>query len=276
MEELVYFRSTDGITQIISRKLLGAFKGSWFDTHFGPDVNPITLAPCDVDKNNHRFYMVNVPTDVLRAFVQLHSLPELFAHYAETKPDVCKYGTDLDAWQRYLAQYFSNQQTSSLKRAAFEEKADFSRPPKRFRRDLKEWEEQVAFLRWALESHPKGEDFLENAASASLNFVFPKEQTFVSGDRTVTVQRVLFAPAAARDDKHEARVRKSLERIIQSHYNVSLKVSKLEASAPASSLFAYPNYMDRASVWPVSGKGTMDIDASFIVLVFEWEDWDGK
>lgn len=279
MDETVAFACISGQTSHISRKLLNHFKGSWFEEHFG-QPGPITYPRWTIlEKTQRVVYHVDVPPNVLEAFIQLHALPELFDIYSTQLPDCCTYGIKLDTWLRYLAQYFSNQLTLSLKRPREEEeeeemekgrwRRDFSRPPKRFRRDFKEWEMGKAFIQWIFDKHPEAASFLD-AESESLQVVMAKDQTFPFGEKNIEILSQIFGK-----DK-EIRIKKSIERIVMSHYDVSIKVDKFNDNVSASDLFSYPNHFSRNAVWPVKGTERLSIDDRFIVLTLTWEDWDGS
>jgi hypothetical protein len=286
-DETVSFAGITDSTLHVSRKLLSAFRGSWFDEHFGRP-GPITYPRWTrTEKSGRTVYHIDVPYDVLEAFIHLHALPELFALWTTQLPDCCKYNRKLETWQRYLALYFSNQM-ASLKRpregAEEDEKAgqmesplvaghwlrDFSRPPKRFRRDFKEWEVGKAFIKWILDNHPQAGEFTESECE-ELEIVMSRDQTFPLPDgRQASVLTEIFG------EKKEKRIKEALKRIIRSHYAFELKTHTYNSNVAASDLFRHPFNLGRESIWPVKGADRLSIDDRFMVLTFMWEDWDGS
>jgi hypothetical protein len=281
IDETVSFAGFSNHVYHISRKLLSNFKGSWFDQHFGQS-GPITYPRwTTMDKQTRPIYHVDVPDNVLEAFIHLHAMPELFPIYTLRLPDCCSYGIQLDTWLRYMAQYFSNQ-TESLKRPFPEKevepeptadpwKRDTSRPPKRFKRDVKEWEKAQAFLKWVFDNHPLAKAFL-NCDFEELEVVMPRNQTFpMDGVGDIPVLEEIFGK-----DKKADRYKQQFKRIILNHYNVSLELGKCVSDISASNLFNYPNNVSRDNIWPVNGKERLSIDDRFMLITFKWADWDGS
>jgi hypothetical protein len=273
VDETVSLASTSGQTMHVSRKLLSNFKGSWFDAHFG-QPGPITYPRwTKQEKSNRLVYHLDVPSHVLEAFVQLHALPELFPLWTTQLPDCCTYGIQLDVWLRYMAQYFSNQMTL-LKRPHEDEgeentfRRDFSRPPKRFRRDFKEWEVGKAFIQWILDTHPHATSFLD-CETEQLAVVMPRDQKFPLGEKQLEVLSHIF------DNDKVKRIKTSLERIILSHHDLSIKVDKFDGNVSGTELFNYPHRLSRERIWPVNGNDRLSIDDRFMLLTLTWEDWNG-
>lgn len=184
LEEIIYLQANGGHTETLSRTLMDAIPGSWFQRQFGMG-RPIVMRPMEItEKKKRPLYLVNVPNDVLVAFVHLLTLPELLPSYSTHLPDSCKYGVKLETWLLYLARYFPGD--NLLKREREEEEVkedpnavyakDTSRPPKRFRRDYLEWEVCMELVDWIFKNHKNIESFLDQG-NEYLCVVMPDTQT---------------------------------------------------------------------------------------------------
>jgi len=230
------------------------------------------------EKSGTPVYLINVPHRVLEAFIQILALPELFEEYTARLPECCKYGLDLPTWSRYLTLYFSGAQL--LKRPlpcegegeGVEWKRDTSRPPKRYRRDFIEWEFCLALVHWIFENHRHIKAFLRSEHE-TLDVVMPLDQTLTVGDQEVQIA----VPLDARKDGSK-RLKDSIQRIVDNHYDYAIEVTEIAVGVHASNVFSYPRSIQKAWTWPLERDDIqkLTLEAKLIVMTFKWLDWDGK
>jgi hypothetical protein len=263
----------------VPRELLHAIPGTWFADTF-PMHKPARVLPVYYDKQSRPVYQIFVPSDVFEAFLEILQLPDLLKGYLYELPKCCDYKRPLKVWQLYLTEYFHVDiplETGGKlmgKRAREEEKEeearDFSRPPKRFKRDYHDWEVLIALFEYIFEKHPD-EDAFQEGTQSTLHCLFGPKASIPwkeHGERPVTADDFI--------EKKPDALKKAAERVLNAHFDLEVAVKTFEFGLVRALTSGYNGALRNGitrDYWPDNSPG---FDDTVLVIVLEWKEWDGK